>query len=306
MPARTRLGEGSRHRLASDDLEAVFLPELGMLGVSLQHRGAEILRRVDDLKGARARGRTAGIPLLHPWANRLSAWRYRASGRDVELDQASALLHRDANGLPIHGVPWSMLGWRVIAATRTRLEAQLDWTRDDLLAVFPFPHRLAMTVDLAGDGLTLQTTLLAHGRDAVPLSFGFHPYFGLPDVPRDEWRLSLPVMRRLALDARGIPTGAEESFEGLDAALGELAFDDGFALLDQRATLSLTGGGRRISVEFLEGYRFAQVYAPLGEEFIALEPMTAPTNALASGVGLRLAKPDASFSAAFRIRVQAV
>ena len=68
-------------------------------------------------------------------------------------------------------------------------------------------------------------------------------------------------------------------------------------------TLSLSGGGRHISLEFLQGYTYAQIYAPKDRPFIALEPMTAPTNALVSGRGLRLVEPGAKFSASFRIRV---
>src|SRR5262249_4598723 len=182
----------------------------------------------------------------------------------------------------------------------------LDWTRDDLLAVFPFSHRLEMVVSLAADGLTLQTTLAADRGDSVPVSFGFHPYFGLPGVARDDWRLTLPAMRKLTLDDRRIPTGGEEVLDGLDVALGKYDFDDGFALVDERAPLSLSGGRRRISVEFVAGYRFAQIYAPKRSAFVALEPMTAPTNALNSGRGLRLVEPGASHSAAFRIRVEAI
>jgi len=307
MPARARLlDDTSAHRLASGDLEAIFLPRHGMLGASLRHCGAEMLRQIDDLDQARARGSTAGIPLLHPWANRLAGLRYSAAGREVALDSKSSLLHLDANGLPIHGVPWSMLAWEVTAAARTRLAARLDWTREDLLAVFPFPHRLEMTVSLAADGLTVETTLVADRGHPVPVSFGFHPYFGLPGIARDDWRLSLPAMRRLTLDARHIPMGAEEVFDGFDAALGKHDFDDGFALLDRSASLSLSGGGHRIGMEFIAGYRFAQIYAPKGSDFVALEPMTAPTNALKTGRGLRLVEPGASFSAAFRIRVEAI
>ena len=76
-------------RLSAGDLEAVFLPALGMLGASLRHRGTEILRRVEDLEDAAAKGSTAGIPLLHPWANRLDGLRYRAAGREVVLERSS-------------------------------------------------------------------------------------------------------------------------------------------------------------------------------------------------------------------------
>jgi aldose 1-epimerase len=299
------LSDPSARTLVAGELEAVFLPGYGMLGASLRHRGVELLRRVEDLEDAAANGRTAGIPLLHPWANRIEGLRYRAAGQTAELVSSSPLLHLDGNGLPIHGVPWSMLAWDVTDAAQDRVAARLEWTRSDLLAVFPFRHRLEMTVNLAPDAMTLETTLVASSDGAVPVCFGFHPYMGLPELPRDQWRLTLPAMRRLTLDPRGIPTGEEESFRGMDASLGGLDLDDAFAVIDERTALAIAGGGRRISVEFLAGYRCAQVFAPKGEDCVALEPMTAPPNALVSGRGLRLIEPGGRFHATFRIRIDA-
>jgi aldose 1-epimerase len=298
------LNDPSARTLVAGDLEAVFLPGHGMLGASLRHRGMEMLRRVEDLDGAAASGSTAGIPLLHPWANRLSGFRYRAAGREVNLDPSSPLLHLDAHGLPMHGVPWCRLAWELTEARQDFLAARLEWTRSDLLAVFPFPHRLEMAATLRPDGLTLETTLIASSEGPVPVSFGYHPYFGLPD-PRAQWRLELPAMRRLVLDPRGIQTGDEVPFDGLDAQLGELAFDDGFALMAEQASFSIAGAARRITVEFLEGYPYAQIYAPKDKDYIALEPMTAPTNALTSGRGLRLVKSGEQFRAVFRICIDA-
>jgi aldose 1-epimerase len=298
------LKDPSARTLVAGDLDAVFLPGHGMLGASLRHRGMEMLRRVEDLDGAAASGSTAGIPLLHPWANRLSGFRYRAAGQEVNLDPSSPLLHLDAHGLPMHGVPWSLLAWELTEARQDFLAARLEWTRGELLTVFPFRHRLEMAATLGSDGLTIETALVADPGGPVPVSFGFHPYFGLADFPRAQWRLELPAMRRLVLDPRGIQTGDEEPFDGLDAQLGELAFDDGFALMAEQASFSIAGGARRISVEFLEGYRYAQIYAPKDKDYIALEPMTAPTNALTSGRGLRLVKSGEQFRAVFRIRVE--
>jgi len=264
-----------------------------------------MLRRIEDLDGAAAKGSTAGIPLLHPWANRLTEACYHTAGREVDLDPSSPILHLDAHGLPMHGVPWSLLVWEPTEARQDFLAARLEWTRDDLLAVFPFPHRLEMSATLSADGLTIETILVAGSGGDVPVSFGFHPYFGLADFPRPRWRLKLPAMRRLTLDDRGIPTGAEASFDGLDAELGELAFDDGFALMAKQASFSVTGAGRQITVDFLEGYTHAQVYAPKDNDYIALEPMTAPASALTSGRGLRLVKSGERFRAAFRICIEA-
>jgi len=298
-------GLGELQRLSAGELEAVFLPARGMLGASLKHRGVELLRRVEDLGEAAAKGSTAGIPLLHPWANRLDGNRYSAAGKEVELDPASPLLHRDGNGFPIHGVPWALLSWEVRDATARRLSAALDWRRPDLLAVFPYPHALEMDVSLAPEALEIAVTLAAGAEGPVPVSFGFHPYLGLAGAPRAAWRLELPAMQRLRLDERGIPDGGAEGFGASDAALGNRAWDDGFALPSEKAGFALAAGGRKVSVEFLEGYRFAQVYAPPGQDLVALEPMTAPTNALGSGRGLRVVPAGGRYRAAFRIAAQA-
>lgn len=288
--------------LVAGDLRAIFWPRSGMLCASLCHRGAELLRRIDDLEAAKAKGSTAGIPLLYPWANRLASLRYHAGGRDVVLDRFSPLLHFDDHGLPMHGVPWSKLAWEVVEVKRDSILARLDWGRPDLLALFPYPHKLQMAAALDPDALTLQTTVLASAGSVVPVSFGFHPYFGIPRLPRQEWRVELPVMRRILLDARGIPTGGEEPFGPMDSVLGEMNFDDGFLVTDPQPAFSVSGARLRITVTFLEGFPYAQVFAPKNKDFIALEPMTAPTSALTSGQGLQVVEPGAALRASFRVR----
>lgn len=292
--------------LKAGDLEAVFLPGRGMLGASLRHRGEEILGRVQDLATAAAQGSTAGIPLLYPWANRLAGPRYQCAGREVTLNLASPLLHLDAHGLPIHGVPWPLLVWKVIDSRPDGLSARLEWSSPELLAIFPCRHRLDMAVALSSESLTLETALTADSDGPVPVSFGFHPYFILPGLPREDWRLRLPPMQKLILDERGIPTGTEVPFDGFDAGLGEHDFDDGFTGLPERPRFSVQGAGRRITVEFLNGYPYVQIYAPKGQDYLALEPMTAPASALISGRDLKLVPPGGQFRAIFRVQVEAL
>jgi galactose mutarotase-like enzyme len=292
----------SARRLAAGELGAVFLPGRGMLGSSLTHRGEELLGRIDDLERAATTGAVAGIPLLHPWANRLAGLRYEAAGRAVELDPASPLLHLDANGLPIHGVPWSRLAFGVTAEREDALSARLEWATRELLAVFPFPHLLELDVTLDPDGLTIETALTPAADAPVPVSFGFHPYFAPPGAARGDWVLTLPAMERLELDSRGIPTGARAPVAPSSAPLGVRLLDDGFAS-PAPPRLELSGGGRRIGVELGPGYSFAQVFAPASPAVVALEPMTAPTNALASGADLQYVEPGDSFVASFRIGI---
>jgi len=303
MATRRFLQESSARTLVAGDLQAVFLPDHGMLGASLRYKGVEILRRVEDLEAAAARGSSAGIPLLYPWANRLAESRYRVLGQEVVLDKSSPLLHFDEHGLPMHGVPWPLLRWLVTEARQEFITAQLDWFSSDLLALFPFRHRVELVATLRPDGLTLETTVVASSEGPVPVSFGFHPYFGFSELSRANWHLKLPAMRKLVLDGRGIPTGDEERFAGFNDELGESSFDDGFALMDEQTTFAVAGAACKVNVELLAGYRYAQVFAPKDKDYIALEPMTAPANALSNGRGLRFVAPGERFRAAFRIHI---
>ena len=58
-----------------------------------------------------------------------------------------------------------------------------------------------------------------------------------------------------------------------------------------------------VAVRFEEGYRYAQVYAPAGQDLICFEPMTAPTNALGHGRGFVCVAPGEEYRAAFSIAV---
>jgi len=298
------LNDPTATRIAAGDTVATFLPGHGMLGISLRHKGIEFLRRIDDLPAAAAGNKTAGIPFLFPWANRLAGFQYEVAGRGVTLSAHSPLLRYDDNGLPMHGMMWPHLQWSIAETGPARLTANFDWSHPNCLVVFPYPCRLTMTASVEPASLTIETALAATSDIPVPVSFGFHPYLGLPDVPRQDWRVDLPAMRHLVLDAKNIPTGAEEAFAGLDDILGQRDFDDGFALLGDQATLSVAGGGHRISVDLLAGYPFTQVYAPHMQNYLAFEPMTAPANALISKTSLRMVAPGETFSAKFRIRVE--
>lgn len=292
--------------LSSGILEATFVPSLGMIGCSLRHRDEELLGQRGGLKKYAASGSTMGIPLLHPWANRLDAYAYRAAGRDVTIDPANPRLHRDGNGLPMHGLLAALPGWSVreqaADQTSARLTARFTFTDAVLLAAFPFPHILTIDVTLREATLTIATTVHANASVPVPVSFGFHPYLTLPGVDRADWQIGADVGQHLRLDARGIPTGQRDAGAIAAGPLGARTFDDLYAV-DTGARFTLAGGGRQVTVTFDGGYPYAQIYAPAGEPVICFEPMTAPTNALVSGDGLRTVAPGTSFTAAFSIAV---
>ncbi len=289
-----------------EGIELAVVPNAGMVGCSLGHRGEELLGQRGGLRTYVVERSTMGIPLLHPWANRLARKHFRTAGREVDLSAHPKLTSLDPNGLPIHGLLAAAGGWSVEQHEDTpdgsRLAAKFDFgAHEELLTVFPFPHQIRIEAGIADHTLTITTTVDASGDVAVPISFGYHPYFRLPGVDRSDWIVEMPVSERVVLDSEQLPTGELESADVSDGPLGERTFDDGFVAPVE--PFALEGGGRRIEVSFDRGYQYAQVYAPDDDEVIALEPMTAPTNALVSGQDLKLIEPGESYEATFSVTV---
>jgi len=297
-----------RLRDEEGQLEARFVPEAGMICCSLRHRGEELLAQVGGLAEYEHDGHTMGIPLLYPWANRLSAFGYDAGGRTVRIPHDPERIQLESHGLPIHGVIGGRQAWELTRAPAREgdpLSARLRWDDSvpELFELFPFRHELVYDAHCARGRLTIDLTVHATGADAVPMAFGFHPYIALPGAPRERWQVELPAMRRLALDDHQIPTGIDREFGARRFELSRLEFDDAFDRVSEPARFAVECGGRRVEVEFLHGFPCAQVFAPIAATCICFEPMAAPPNALRSGIGLRLLEPGASARASFSLRV---
>jgi aldose 1-epimerase len=283
---------------------ARFVPAANMVCCSLTHDGTELLELRRGLTMYAEAGKTMGIPLLYPWANRLDRFGYEAAGKRVALSEADERIPRDSQGLPIHGVVPQLLQWKVTdQADQSSLRAELAWSSPELLELFPYRHEVRLQVGVNDRELTIVTTVRASEGDAVPVSFGYHPYLRLPQAPRENWDVQLAATRRLVLDDRSIPTGEREPVVERQVRLGQSSWDTAFDGLTHPARFSVTAGGTTLSITFRSGYEFAQVFAPAGQEFVCFEPMTASSDALNTGDGLRILAPGAEHRAEFAVTV---
>src|SRR3954451_24135547 len=85
-------------RPAAGELAATFAGDPAILCASLRHRGEELLGPL-------------GIPLLHPWANRLSRPHYAVAGRRGRVPVGADFVPRDDHGVPIHGLTPPLGAW---------------------------------------------------------------------------------------------------------------------------------------------------------------------------------------------------
>lgn len=319
LEARTRDGVGLLALVVPRAASEVELcPAAGFSAVSFKVGGGEHLHLPSPLAPFVAADRTGGIPLLHPFANRLRGTRWSFEGRTVDPD-ATTFRHADGRGLPMHGylLRWpgakGATAWQIRSSADSGsavVEASIEWgNHAELMSAFPFPHRLTQRYRLEGGSLEVETSVEPHER-TMPVSFGWHPYFKVPGAVREALSISLPRLARIALDAGGLPTrdrGRLEEQEQLPrrAALAEEAFDDLYRLGMPAGAVTLSGGETSVVIEPQSGIRFLQIYSPAGQTFAAIEPMTAPTAALDDGgPDLPTVEVGETFRAGFRVTVR--
>ena len=150
----------------------------------------------------------------------------------------------------------------------------------------------------------------------APVAIGAHPYLRIGDVPADELTLTVRAGLHFETDERLNVTGESRVEVGgpLDFSAGrrvsELELNDGFGELESPIRHELAADdGRRVVLWSDDAFGYVQLFTHRsfatkqpGEVALAIEPMTAPTNALNSGRGLRWLEPGETWTAVWGIR----
>lgn len=177
---------------------------------------------------------------------------------------------------------------------------------------YPYLIDTSVTYTLTDDGVEVAHTLTNRSATAAPVALGTHPYVTIGDVDPHDLVLRVSASTAFDTDERMLPTGTRPVEAALrdGVRLGDIALDTGFADLardaDGRVRHSLTApDGRRLTLWQGEGFDYVQVYTatnyPGHALAVAIEPMTAPADALNSGLGIRRLAPDETWTLSWGI-----
>lgn len=249
--------------------------------------------------------------VLAPWPNRLRDGVWRWEGRELQIPIDEPLKGNSASHGMVRWVPWAVgtKGPGHVALTY-RLYPQPG---------YPFTLDFGITYTVrATDGLTVVLSATNLSLAPAPVALGMHPYLKPPHGGLiDTCTLLLPARTRVLTDAWGSPVGTEgvagTPFDFRQSRLlGDIrinsAFTDVDADRDNRALVILADGDDGVALWSDASCTWIQVFtgdslAPnVRRRGIAVEPMTAPANALASGEGLRVLEPGESLSLRWGIR----
>jgi aldose 1-epimerase len=228
-----------------------------------------------------------GIPFLAPWADLLDEPAFWANGKKYPFNMSLGNVRGDR---PMHGLLINSPLWNVTEvaadAQSAHVSSRLEfWRHPDLMAQWPFAHEYEMTYRLQDGVLEVETTITNLSEDPMPVAIGFHPYFQIPDIPRDEWIAHLSARIHVVADEHQVPTGEMRPLDLPNPLpLRGQTLDDGFTDLerdaDGRARFRVECGGKVVEILFGPQYRAATIYLPApppGEtrEFICFEPLAA-------------------------------
>ncbi len=277
-------------------IEVSILPSIGNIVCAMNVHGKNVLFFPDiKLPEFQKRPMQMGIPFLAPWANRLDDTGFWANGKKYSFDMALGNVRKDNNGLPIHGLLSGSEAWAVTAVGADKARAYATsrfefFEHPDLMAQWPFAHAYEITYRLADGSLEVRTTVSNLGTEPMPLAIGFHPYYRIPNVPRDQWVLRMSARRSVTADERHVPTG---EFKAVDLPnplpLKNRTLDDGFTDLERdargRARFSIESGEKQIELLFGPKFTVAVIYEPALPQgqamgFICIEPMAGITDAI--------------------------
>lgn len=265
-----------------------ILPSLGNRVYQMKVGGENILYHPADLS------QLGGIPFLAPWADLLDEQAFWANGKRYTFNM---VLGNIQGARPIHGLITDSPLWQIthLAADNdsARVVSRLQfWKYPDLMAQWPFAHDYQMTYRLADGVLEVMTTITNLSVHPMPVAIGFHPYFQIPGIPRDEWVAHLSARTRVMADEHQIPTGEMRPLDIPNPLpLRGQNLDDGFTDLerdaDGRAHFSIEARGKMVEILFGPHYSVATIYLPAPSpedtrQFICIEPLTA----IISGVNL--------------------
>ncbi len=245
--------------------------------------------------------------VLSPWPNRVRDAIWQLDGVPQQLDVTDPELMN-----AIHGLLRNV-------AYRERARTESSVTLGAVVYPqhgWPFLVDTWVRYDLGTDGLTVTHGVENLSGSRAPYAVGSHPYFRIAAVPTEQLTLTITGDRWIELDGNMNPV-AEHPVEGTG-----YDFRGGRLLRDVDLNTDFTGlsaghdgaaclpdpDGATLTLWVDEPFGWLQTFTPrdfprdgVPAMAIALEPMTAPADALNSGEGIRWLEPGERWQASWGV-----
>ncbi len=236
--------------------------------------------------------------LLSPWVNRVRNGNYSFEGRNYQLP-----INEPNLGNAIHG----LLARKSFDLTTDRSKVELTYQYLAEENAFPFAFEMRLIYAFTTEN-AFQITFQAKntGTGNMPFACGWHPYFCLTEGSLSDWSIRFDSICKFLSDSQMIPLREEIYDASAGVNLGEEILDNVFRIKKMDKHITHLYNKQKKESLYIEqsshDFPFLVVFAPENENCVAIEPMSANTDAFNTGDGLRILAPNEIFSSTVTIR----
>ncbi|KQB83935.1 hypothetical protein [Corynebacterium oculi] len=226
---------------------------------------------------------------LAPWPNRVAGAAFTFGGEVHRLEVTEPERGHALHGLS-PGTLFDLVATEEVARLRAVLGPRAGW---------PWAIEVGVTYRVRPWGVQAEIGARNLSDRPAPCALGAHPYLDPQGWPLDECVLHLGETRRLPLDARMIPRGHLEPGPGRSVVMRGRHYDDLLYHRDTSPEVRLVHSSGE-GVLLRTSQRWMQLYTS-PQRWLAVEPMTAPPDALNSHVDLSVLGPGETLSADYAV-----
>ncbi|MBM9501798.1 aldose 1-epimerase [Leptospira sp. 201903071] len=251
---------------------------------------------------------SSGSYLMYPWVNRHSSDHITLGEEFISLKDLGS---KDNKGYPSHGLAYS---WRRSVLDRTDHSVFLELIPDESLSLTPLGKirvREEYSLHTVSNEEILTLRTFFQNENLVPFRFcyGYHPYFRINSQPPLA-QLRSNIKKQIPLQEDLIPVypiyGVETNVFELEQipTLDSLFFDE-----EPNVVLQVRNESYQVSIHSYANVSneiplsYMQIYTDFSGNRIAIEPMSAPGNAVLHGFSLTTLLPEEEKSGCFQIRL---
>lgn len=247
------------------DTTVTVVPAKGGMVTGMTKNGEEYcwLRHPNFEENERPR---CAVPVLFPCCGRVDNGVHTFGGTEYPMD-----IHGMA-----HSLPWEMAG--TDTADGAKITVRLT---DSAESRKFYPYSFCVEIDyvLQGNVLTFAQRYKNTGSDAMPFSFGFHPYFTMSEVQNLDWDIKAATLVDMA-------TGAESSAPAaVDFPFNESGSDTARYYKGVQSPMVFADKGlhHKVTIRFDEHFTNAVLWSQCDLGFVCVEPWNGWPNSLNAG-----------------------
>lgn len=268
----------------NDKIQAVFSLHEGGRLKSLLYENQPVIQ---DLENTTYQENFASA-VLFPFANRISKGNYSFQGKNYQLN-----CNENGRNNAIHGLIFDK-HFQLIDSQFLQEENSivLRYTEDEPKEGFPFLYAIDLTYTLKNSGFELSVKAQNRSSESFPFTMGWHPYFVTKNTK--DCVLEFQSFKRVLFNQDLITIGMANRNAPSPYPIETPFLDDCFVLHDKK--VSFKTPTYHVTFNNSNHSKYLQLYSPPIENRIAIEPMTGISDSFNNKKGMKVLKPNATFT----------